>query len=86
MNYLNNNTLSLQTVLTQINNLPIPKGEFLKYINRETSSIDDDKITKVKDCAFVFCSNLSSVNLPNCKTIGEFAFQSCPITSVSFPA
>ena len=46
----------------------------------------NDKVTKIGINAFASCSNLTTVDFPNCSRIGNNAFANCSsLTSVSFP-
>ena len=46
----------------------------------------DSEVTKIGNRAFYYCSDLTSVTIPNSVTeIGESAFDSCSITSVTIP-
>lgn len=50
------------------------------------SSFEHSTITTIGSGAFFFCSNLTTVNFPLCKSIGFNAFSSCTkLTTISFP-
>ena len=69
-------TIALTGVKDESNSLVIP------------SSIDDKRVTSIGDCAFVGCSGLMSLVIPEGVTnIGNFAFWGCSgLTSVTIPS
>ena len=56
-------------------------------VTRELSNMYfNDRVTSIKNRAFAYCTNLTSVNLPSCSSIGPHAFASCTsLTTVSLP-
>jgi hypothetical protein len=53
-------------------------GTILTYTN--------NAVSEVRSGLFMGCSNLTTVNLPNCTKVGAYAFNSCKkLTSISFP-
>ena len=53
-------------------------GTLLTYTN--------DRVENIRSYTFAYCSSLTSVNFPACKSIGSSAFYDCyNLTSVSFP-
>lgn len=56
------------------------------YIDGTLSYYENASLSQVSDFAFCGCSMLSSVSLPNCKSIGSCAFSRCiSLSTVSFP-
>lgn len=59
---------------------------FKDLVEGTITSVDDSTITKVGDYAFDYNTKLTSVNLPNAKTIGIQSFAYCMfLTSVNLP-
>lgn len=57
-----------------------------EIFNKTIISCNNDKVIKIPDYAFAYCSSLNSVNFPSCTSIGGRAFAYCnSLTSVSFP-
>lgn len=88
-----NNTSNLQTILEQVNSLPV-NGEVANinnaiedaFITRAFTTYVNDRTLSIGSYAFACCSQLSQVSFPNCSTIGMGAFQWCySLTSISFP-
>lgn len=50
------------------------------------SGFTNNTMSKVRSGLFMGCSSLSTVNMPNCTQIGQYAFESCKkLTNISFP-
>ena len=62
-------------------------GVLASIIDKSISgSFSSDLFFNVRNYAFYYCSNLTSVSFPNATSIGTYAFSSCSgLTSVSFP-
>ena len=55
-------------------------------IDRTIREITNSSIETIGNCAFAYCSSLTSVSFPACTSIGSYAFSRCSsLTSVSFP-
>ena len=55
-------------------------------VTRTLSAYTNDRVTSIGDCAFAYCSSLTTASFPNCTTIGSSAFEYCSsLTTVSFP-
>ena len=46
-------------------------------IDRTISEITNSSIETIGNCAFAYCSRLTSVSFPACTSIGSYAFRSC---------
>lgn len=62
-------------------------GDEDAFIDRTISEYKDSTLETVGCDAFTDCSNLTTVNLPACKSVGDGAFIRCfSLTTVSLPA
>ena len=51
------------------------------------SQYTNDRVTRIGNYAFQYCSSLTSINFPVCMSIGFSAFQRCSnLTDINFPA
>jgi hypothetical protein len=55
------------------------------YESSVTAVVIENDVTNVGNCAFYWCSNLTSVTLGRVTAIGEYAFTGCGLTSVTLP-
>ena len=55
-------------------------------IDKTISTYANNRVSKIGEYAFCFCSSLKSVDFPECTSIGSSAFMSCQaLTTISFP-
>lgn len=48
--------------------------------------IFDDNVTSIRDFAFIECTGITSITIPdNITSIGQYAFENCGLTSVTIP-
>ena len=68
--------------ISGIENIELP---FLSYINGTLNSISLNNVTNITDYVF-YSKKITTVNFPNCITIGQRAFERCyNLSSISFP-
>ena len=69
---------------TKINEIPAGGGDYLDM--KMNMSTYYSTAEEVPDYGFAYCSNLQSVNLPNCVSVGSRAFNYCrSLTSIDLP-
>ena len=87
-----NGTYSVIGLRNAIINVPtsVESSVFAKMIDNSFSSTDalalPDGITSVRDCAFYKLSNLKAIDLANCTSIGQYAFQESGVTNLTIPS
>ena len=60
--------------------------ERLKWLNRSFTEFNDGELAKVYGGTFACCTSLSSINLPMCSTVEDYAFYSCTsLSSINLP-
>ena len=73
----------LDSILTE-EEYNIEMQRFIDII--EGTSFINDRITTVKNRLFYYCTNLTTVNIPECTSIGNNAFNSCTrLTTIDLP-
>ena len=87
-----NGTYSVIGLRNAIINVPtsVESSVFAKMIDNSFSSTDalalPDGITSVRDYAFYKLSNLKAIDLANCTSIGQYAFQESGVTNLTIPS
>lgn len=89
-NELSNQSDLIAQLQTMVDELPEADGTIIDDVSKDViegaiTEIRDDRVEKIRNYAFFYCSNLTSVNFPACTSIETNAFRSCSnLTSISF--
>ena len=87
----NSDEIPHQNIPDELDSIIIDEEEYNIEMQRfidiiEGTSFVNDRITTVKDRLFYYCTNLTTVNIPECTSIGNNAFNSCTrLTTIDLP-
>ena len=80
VNITANGTYDVTDKATAVVNVGAGVDYLAEYISGTLTSYSNNNVEKIEKYAFYHCVKLTSINLPNAKTIGAYAFSSSGIT------
>ena len=82
--------MAVSDMADEISDIPVGSGGGNtdvedSLVTRTITTYTNDRVTTIRNCAFAYCYSLTSINFPQCISIGSSAFAYCSsLTTANF--